>query len=564
MHGWILRCCMLLLGCWSPAALAEPALLLVNDLTQAPDLSSTAPALATGPGRETVKAWTRAPHDHPQWVELRLAQDWHRDSSPLLAVGGAIGARVVVHAPPDYQAVLKTRYDIGLDQGFSRRAMIYRLPAALRSDQPIYLEIGQPGQVARVWASVDDIESYRAADLGFVRANTFFVSVQFSMLLVILCFWLILRDRVFLYFIAYDLFVVLYAMTDSGEFYSLPGAAWLGQFGFHIPQSMSALGSAFSIWFIIEFAELRSNAPRMARWLGFMRWPFFALAAATWLTVLKPELWHSHLINYLVVVATGLSLASTWVAWRRGNRQAGFFLLAWVPLLSLLMLRVVQLIAALPQPTWLEYGFPASMAYAAIVIAVGLADRTLQARIERDRAAHMAQTDPLSGILNRRAITQRLEEAWEDSGTTALSVLFLDLDHFKRINDNFGHAAGDACIVAVAEAIRAEIGATDSLGRYGGEEFVIVLRDQGEAATAQVAERIVERIASLTVHVGKRAITFTVSIGHAIRDAATGSAKELVENADSAQYQAKRAGRNRAVAFRTLQARQNESEHVNE
>lgn len=564
MRDWGLRCCMLLLGCWSLAALAEPAPLLVSELAQAPDLDAAVPASRIAPSRETTKAWTRAPHDHLQWVELRLAQDWHRASPPLLAVGGALAARVVVHAPPDYRAILKTRYENDLDPGFSRRATIYRLPSELRSDQPIYLAIGQPGQVAKVWASIDDIDSYRATDLGFVRANTFFISVQFSMLLVILCFWLILRDRVFLHFIAYDLFVVLYAMTDSGEFYSLPGAGWFGQFGFHLPQSVSALGAAFSIWFIIEFAELRSNAPRMARWLGFMRWPFFALALATWMSFLRPALWHSHVLNHLVVVATGLALASTWVAWRRGNRQAGFFLLAWVPLLSLLMLRVVQLIAALPQPAWLEYGFPASMAYAAIVIAVGLADRTLQARIERDRAAHMAQTDPLSGILNRRAITQRLEEAWADTSVKALSVLFLDLDHFKRINDNFGHGAGDACIVAVVDAIRAEIGADDSLGRYGGEEFVIVLRDQDAAATARVAERIVERVASLAVHVGKRAITFTVSIGHALRDASVGSARELVENADRAQYQAKRNGRNRAVAFRTLQARQIESEHVNE
>ena len=537
----------ILLLCMPCAAWAGDAAVRVTPLPSAPVLAAghvTATARATSGIAQ--HAWLHAPRIRTAWYELRLAEDWHAASPPLLSIHGNVRARVTAYLPPDYRPRRDTVFDATLDPTFSHDSVVYPLPPDLRAGQPIYMELGDPGQTQPIRVAVTDLAGYRTRDLGHIRISTFFTSVQLSMVLVILCFWVVLRDRMFVYFIVYVGAQVVYGMTASGELSALPGAAMLSPLGYHPGQCMAALAAGFSIWFILEFADLRHYTPRLASWLAALRWPFLACAVIVWLPPLRPDAWLPNTVNLLLIASTFLALASTWLAWRRGNRQAGFFLLSWVPLLALTMARVVQLIAGLPLPAWLEYGFPGSMAYAAVIITMGLADRTLQVRRERDEATHMAQFDPLTGVLNRRAIMERLRNAWQAGSATAepLAVLFLDIDHFKQINDSRGHAAGDTCLCALTEAIHAELGEADRAGRYGGEEFLILLRGNSARVAVRVAERIVARAAALRVPAGDDLIALTVSIGVAAREAGVTGVDALVENADAAQYRAKAEGRN--------------------
>lgn len=544
-----LRWGLLLLCCWPLAVRAGDVPMHVVELAAAPVPGVGHSAPTAGQDRVASRVWLHAPHGQAVWYAVRVEQDWQHASPPLLVIGDNTRARVTVYLPPDYRPQDKTVFDPSLDPGFSHHAVVYWLPANLRADQTVYIELGRPGQSQPIRVSITDEAAYRARDLWHVRASTFFVSVQLSMVLVILCFWIVLRDRMFVYFIVYVGAQVVYALASSGELFALPGAGWLTSAGYHTGQSMAALAAAFSIWFILEFAELRKYTPRLAHTLGALRWPFIALAVIIWLPFLAPDRWLPNAVNYLLIVSTVLALASSWLAWRHGNRQAGFFLLSWVPLLLLVVARVVQLIAGWPLPAWLEYGFPASMAWAAVIVTMGLADRTLQVRHERDHATRMAQFDPLTGVFNRGAIMARLRSAWNSiPGESApVAVLFLDLDHFKQVNDSHGHGVGDACLVAVTDAIRGELGATDHVGRYGGEEFLIVLRDGSARAALAIAERIVARVAALRLPVGDKLVALTVSIGVAVRDAACPDVEALVDNADMAQYRAKAEGRNRVA-----------------
>ena len=511
-----------------------------------------APAASAGQGVVQTRAWLRAPRARTAWYELRLVEGWRGASPPLLSIRGNVRARMAVYLPPDYHPRRDSVFDAALDAGFSHHAVVYRLPAGLRADQPIYVALGDPGQTQPLRLEITGEAAYRAQDLRHVRISTFFAAVQISMVLVILCFWLVLRDRMFLYFIVYVGTQTVYDMTASGELFALPGAALLSPLGYHTGQFMAALAAGFSIWFILAFADLRRNTPRLAAALRALRWPFLALAAMVWMPFVQPDAWLPNTVNALLVASTGTALASGWLAWRRGNRQAGFFLLSWVPLLALTVARVVQLIAGFPLPAWLEYGFPGSMAWAAVIITVGLADRTLQVRHERDHATRLAQFDPLTGVFNRGAIMERLREAWlgATKNVEPLAVLFLDIDHFKQINDSRGHAAGDTCLCAVVDAIHAELDEPDRVGRYGGEEFLIVLHGRSARVAEQVAERIVARAAALRVPIGEPPIAFTVSVGVAVRDTLVADLDELVEHADAAQYRAKADGRNRVVVWR--------------
>ena len=543
----------MLLLCWPVAVWAGDASLRVTTLPGPPALAADhAPAVPAGQGEVQTRAWLRAPRARTAWYDLRLVEDWRGASPPLLSIGGNVRAKMAVYLPPDYRPRRDSVFDAALDASFSHHAVVYRLPAGLRADQPIYVALGDPGQTQPIRVEITGEAAYRAQDLRHVRVSTFFAAVQISMVLVILCFWLVLRDRMFLYFIVYVCAQTVYDMAASGELFALPGAAWLSPLGYHTGQFMAALAAGFSIWFILAFADLRRDTPRLAAVLRALRWPFLALAAIVWMPFLQPDAWLPNTVNALLVVSTGSVLASGWLAWRHGNRQAGFFLLSWVPLLALTVARVVQLIAGFPLPAWLEYGFPGSMAWAAVIITVGLADRTLQVRHERDHATRLAQFDPLTGVFNRGAIMERLREAWLGATKNAepLAVLFLDIDHFKQINDSRGHAAGDACLCAVVDAIHAELGEPDRVGRYGGEEFLIVLHGRSARVAEQVAERIVARAAALRVPIGEHLIAFTVSIGVAVRDAGVADLEELVEHADAAQYRAKAEGRNRVVVWR--------------
>ncbi|MEZ5465662.1 MAG: diguanylate cyclase [Lysobacteraceae bacterium] len=158
-----------------------------------------------------------------------------------------------------------------------------------------------------------------------------------------------------------------------------------------------------------------------------------------------------------------------------------------------------------------------------------------------------AEIDSLTGTFNRRAGETMLEAAFEraQQGRLPLSTLFIDLDHFKRINDEFGHPVGDECLRLLAECLRRQLRGEDVVSRYGGEEFLVQLPGQSQDQARKIAERIREAVGALRVKHESGLVKFTVSIGVASRKGDEGAATELIERADRAMYQAKRNGRNR-------------------
>tara|TARA_R110000868_G_scaffold26347_8_gene101587 strand:+ start:252 stop:1613 length:1362 start_codon:yes stop_codon:yes gene_type:complete len=171
-------------------------------------------------------------------------------------------------------------------------------------------------------------------------------------------------------------------------------------------------------------------------------------------------------------------------------------------------------------------------------------------RNQLDESLEMAVTDPLTGLHNRRYIASRLRQAVEsaNNGGAPVSLLIADIDHFKQINDNFGHEGGDKVLCAFADRLLVDLRALDLAARYGGEEFLIVMPGAGLAEARIAAERLRVSIASERFKLpdGKTA-PVTVSIG--IAQASAGeSADSLLRRADEALYLAKGEGRNRVEA----------------
>jgi diguanylate cyclase (GGDEF)-like protein len=163
-------------------------------------------------------------------------------------------------------------------------------------------------------------------------------------------------------------------------------------------------------------------------------------------------------------------------------------------------------------------------------------------RAERDSLRFDASLDALTLVLTRRALERALVQLEHD--TSELSLIFLDVDHFKRINDGFGHAVGDRVLAALGRLLREHLRPSDVVGRYGGEEFVIVLRDAGVEAARRVAERIRQSfcVANIVGLPGR----VTLSAGVALREPDE-TIGELIARADLGLYAAKRSGRNRVL-----------------
>ncbi len=167
-----------------------------------------------------------------------------------------------------------------------------------------------------------------------------------------------------------------------------------------------------------------------------------------------------------------------------------------------------------------------------------------------------ASTDAKTGVLNARAWHDLTQREFYAAATVhgTFGVLMLDLDHFKRVNDEYGHLAGDAVLKAVASAISGQVRDYDSVGRFGGEEFVVLLPGAAEQDVLGVAERIRQAVLELTLEVltshGPRTIAgLTASIGVAVYPRAGHAVERLLHAADSALYQAKRGGRNQVVSL---------------
>lgn len=487
-----------------------------------------------------------------RWFRLSLGHDGDQAEPLVLAIRDTLFARAIAYSPPAYGGRVLWHSQPDPQPRFSRRALTEVLPSGLHADQPIYLRFEPTLGIRHPLFELHGLVAYQSADMRHVQLATMFASVQFTMVLVGLCLWLALRDRVFAYFVTYAGLQLGYLLLVGGEMYDLPGGALFSASGQKASWLFATLSAVFSIAFILEFCDLRRILPRAAAVLSAMRWPFVVAAFLTLLPLPALDRLVPTLVNLMLLVSTTTSLAIVGLAAWRGNRASRFFLVAWMPQVAFTAFRVVQLLLVLPQPAWLEYGLPFTMAFSSLVVTLGLADATLHARRERDIAHRVAERDGLTGALNRRALTTRLADAVAaaQARSRPLALLFLDLDHFKSINDRHGHLAGDLCLRAVADAANAWLTPGRIFGRYGGEEFLVILPDctrEQAIAAGEHLRRHIERLAIDTEDSAER-LHLTASIGLAVLLGAGDTVEQLIERADGALYRAKAEGRNRVGA----------------
>ena len=259
-----------------------------------------------------------------------------------------------------------------------------------------------------------------------------------------------------------------------------------------------------------------------------------------------------------VLLASGIITAYTWATayefWR-GRREPlvsrwpAIFMLFAHGALFLLRTPLAQVLPWSPSNQMFDSVWLTVLSFEALLFTIAIAFILLAMAKERTELRHKtaALVDPLTGIANRRAFLEdvmALSKRQESEGRS-VAVLLADLDHFKSINDRFGHAVGDRVLQVFVEAACAKLGPSDLIGRLGGEEFAIVIYDFGRDKGLAIAERIRLAFEDATVEVDGRQIGGTLSMGMAIAETNLFDIPAVLAQADEALYCAKERGRNR-------------------
>lgn len=484
------------------------------------------------------------------WVRLQSTRSFGGQAIPVLTVESSRDLQVDLYSAARTSAPTPLTRAVAIPGFGGTRETAFIVPGAILQPGEVFyarLQAAAPG-ADRVYFGAGTLADALALGSHHALMISLACGALGALALATAAMWLVLSDRLFILYAAMTGLQALYLAYFSGEGFRWPGLAVsnaLEPYAWNVPV---ALSGALAALFAREIADLRHTSPGVYRAFGWLALAFVVLAVANIGRAVGLGPMVAGIGNLMFLGAGVFVLVVAFLAWRRGNRAAGWFLFAWVLLETFAILTSARLLVtrAASNEALFYYGLPGSMVAAAILTSLGVADRLRQQRHALTEAERRAKTDPLTGVLNRRSLLEQLEAVCRGARTNGLpvAVLFLDVDFFKSINDSYGHAAGDACLAAIVPPIQAELRQSDIIGRYGGEEFVVVLSGADLAAAEPIAERIRLRVSEVRID-GHAPIHLTCSIGVASSDSLDVWGQALIAQADAAVYAAKRLGRNR-------------------
>jgi diguanylate cyclase (GGDEF)-like protein len=478
--------------------------------------------------------------EHGSW--LRITPHALPPKAVLVVEGQVAGSVQLVL--PDGTRIERSKVRPSARDG-SPIALVFPLPASLEAGTPLLLHVAHAHRV-NVDFSIVGGEAWREYEKTRLIVSAAMYAALIAFATIAGCYWIALRERMFADYTCYLVSLILFMTASTGLLYAAPGGDWLGRLGIHGQWAAATAAIGFAVGFARDFVDIARHAPRLLRVMDGLRTSLLLAAAAiaVWpgpasrfgmlmVAVLLP-------VNFLMI---GLGVRAA----LDRNRYGCYFLAGWIPLTAATSVRSLQAAGLVDIAASDVYLYALGAVWEALVLTLGIADRVLGFRRERDAARKMAEQDVLTGLQSRRAIEMQLRALASEAraGGSGLGVLFVDIDHFKSINDRFGHGIGDVCLAAVAQRLQAELRDGDHLGRWGGEEFVALLPGANLDNAQHTSERILRAVSADPVQIASGDVSITVSIGIAVLDPMHDDMHSLLHRADSALYRAKANGRNR-------------------
>ncbi len=305
------------------------------------------------------------------------------------------------------------------------------------------------------------------------------------------------------------------------------------------------LCSISGLIFALHFLNIKNIFPAIHRWVIGIATGFSALVLITYLmddfaTTLLISLTFIFIASFMMVILGIISLHD-------GNNFAKFFLLASICTICGGIITANTIWGLIPFSAWTYRAVEVGMMADAILLALALAEHFNISQNERLMAEKMAGTDALTNLNNRRSFYKYVKPIWSISlrNKSHTSVIMLDIDNFKSLNDNYGHAFGDQVLVSLAETLQKEARSGDTLARWGGEEFLIFLPETRLTDAINIAERMRRKVAQIQAITEQDIkLSFTASFGVAHTHDSNMSLDELISQADHQLYCAKKLGRN--------------------
>jgi len=394
--------------------------------------------------------------------------------------------------------------------------------------------------------------THLSEDADWTQADMMLLALVLGMLVLPLLFdisfFIVLRERFVALHAVMAVAMIVYTLFGSGlisAFIMLPVTA----LAIIAPLSW-AIGCGTSLLFFAAFVEPWAQSRRMRRLTNAVGiWTmvvpgFFALQ----LSMTQPIDDFGYFVTFLPAIL-GVPLCIAGALWRR-SRAARFLAVAWLPVFLSGVERALRGTGFYAAPSTHDQFMYVAIAIEVIVISLAVGSRLLAFRRERDAALTEAQMlerlserDPLTGLMNRRAIEDRFVEL---RGQGFNTFALIDLDHFKDVNDRFGHQAGDRALIACAEAIRGGEDRNVVAVRLGGEEFVVLLRGEDTRERAEKLRQAIPVRIARDVDALDNVVTASMGVLEIAHDTSgTMSFDKLYARADKLLYEAKAAGRNR-------------------
>ena len=480
-----------------------------------------------------------------RWWRIDADRAVPATGSPKLLLRAPFLYRVEAWVPGRDAPTRHALYGEHADPRYSHRALVVDLPHGIPAGEAVWLRVhGRSAMSMPV--SLELLDDVHRDDLAFVAWRAFIHSIMLVLMLLAVAFWIGTGERSYGWFGGMLCFAVLYTVSIGGDLRGLPGAELA--FG-SSPQTNRVVG-AFGVVCSNLFQRGYLDLPRKLPGLDRLLWIGTALGAvAGTASLLVESSLTAQLGNIALVLSAALLLAGSAILAWRGDRPGRVVVLSWLPLMVFTTLVAAEMMGLWVGPPWLGQGLAGSFALAGLLLTIGLADKLLQLRRDRDRASRQAQLDTVTKLLNRHGIEERLfgEAAAARARGAPLSIAFVDLDHFKSINDEYGHGVGDQCLRIVSWRLRNLLRRNDAIGRYGGDEFLVVLPDCGRAEAMAIAERMRVSVNCRPLAMADASIQASLSVG--VAELAPGESMDgLFERADTALYASKSAGRDRVSA----------------
>ena len=486
------------------------------------------------------------------WIKVQLKNNTTDTIQQIIELNYPVLDRIDIYALEGQSFILKKK--LGDHRPYDKSTFMptpnYQVALLPLEEKIFFIQIISDSSM-NIGISVQEISDYLISSTTQIKWLSFYFGAVLIMLMYNFLIFLITKNRSFLYYVLFHLSYITFALAISGIAFELfwPNTPVINQY--ILPISMPFTG-AFALLFSIHFLNLKVLTPKLSKLLYILVFITFMVSLLPFISNYSVSIKIGSLITFLETII--LFLIALYLALFKKNTNALFYFIAWIFFLVGVAVSHLSNIGIIPSTVLTSFSSQIGSFFEVLLLSIGLAYYYNRLRKEHDALSYsneqlrtLSHTDVLTQSYNRRYFYETVRQYFKETQASKknVSILMFDLDHFKNINDKYGHDIGDEVLIAFVKICKMHIRKEDIFARYGGEEFVLFLPQASVKISSKIAEKIKHTLENY-IFIFAPELKVTVSIGISSN---TYELEKLLKEADQALYCAKSAGRNTVVIY---------------